>query len=334
MCAATSSDVTIHDLASGPTTSMADAIRRGLTAEERWLPPAYLYDGRGSELFVEITAQPEYYPTTAEAEILARVADAWITEVRPAELVEIGSGASHKTRIILDAMTRAAGRARYVGFDVSEDAIHAAAAELSADYPSLEVVGAVGDFATDLAAIPRSGPSLVAFLGSTLGNLHPDGEQQAMVPDLATLVGPDDALVLGIDLVKGADVLEAAYDDAAGVSAAFARNVLAVVNARLGGDFPVEEFGYRARWDPVHEWVRMALVTPRDLTVRIADIDLDVHLRAGEEIRTELSCKFTRAGVERLMTGAGLRVAEWATDADERFALVLARQAPGLVDQS
>ncbi|MGH8906647.1 MAG: L-histidine N(alpha)-methyltransferase [Egibacteraceae bacterium] len=300
--------------------------RKGLTAPSKTLPPKYFYDARGSQLFEAITRLPEYYQTRTETRILAVIADAVIAAVRPGEIVEIGSGASRKTRLLLEAMRRAGTGDRYVAFDVSEDALLDAARILTRDYPWLHVHGVVGDFDLHLRRIPRpvSGRRLVVFLGSTLGNLHPD-ERIGFLHDVAALLDQGDAFLLGVDLVKDVDVLEAAYDDAQGVTAEFNRNVLAVLNHELGADFPLDAFTHVARYRTDRAWIEMALRAQRDLVVHIDALDMDVTLTRGEEIRTEISCKFTHMDVAAMFADAGLRLAAWHTDADQKFALALAQ---------
>lgn len=323
----TASDrVTIRRLSTpaGLRDELAADVRAGLLSPPRTLPPKYFYDARGSELFEEITRLPEYYPTRAEAEILESEAKAIVETVMPAEILELGSGSSHKTRMLLEAMHRAGAGDRYVALDVSEDAILAAADALTADYPWLEVVGLVGDFHTDLGRIPHGGPRIVAFLGSTVGNLDP-GERASFFPAIADLLLDDDALLLGADLVKDAGTLEAAYDDDSGVTAEFNKNVLAVINRELGADLPLDAFEHVAVFDKESSWVEMRLRARRDVAARLAAIDTELVMSAGEEIRTEISSKFTREGVEGELAEAGLAVESWWTDTQDRFALLLAR---------
>ncbi len=305
---------------------LAADVRAGLLSPPRTLPPKYFYDARGSELFEEITRLPEYYPTRAEAEILEVEAEAIVKTVMPTEILELGSGSSHKTRMLLEAMHRAGAGERYVALDVSEDAILAAAETLTGDYPWLEVVGLVGDFHTDLDRIPHGGPRIAAFLGSTIGNLDP-AERAAFFPAIADLLDDDDALLLGADLVKDAGTLEAAYDDDAGVTAEFNRNVLAVINRELDGDLPLEGFEHVAVFDKEASWVEMRLRARRDIDARLAAIDVGLTLTEGEEIRTEISSKFTREGIEAELHRAGLHLESWWTDGQDRFALLLARRS-------
>lgn len=304
--------------------ALAADVRAGLLEPPRWLPPKYFYDALGSELFEEITRLPEYYPTRAETEILERHAADLMAEVRPDELVELGSGSSRKTRLLLEAMHGGATGRRYLALDVSEDALVGAAHALLGDYPWLEVVGLVGDFHVDLPRVPRRGQRLMAFLGSTIGNLEP-AERAQFFPQVASALQPGDAFLLGVDLVKDAGTLEAAYDDAAGVTAEFNRNVLRVLNRELGADFPLDAFEHVAVYDKENAWIEMRLRASRPVSAEIAALGARVALHEGEEIRTEISAKFTRAGVEAELAVAGLTLDRWLTDSADRFALCLCR---------
>lgn len=303
--------------------SLLRAVERGLAQPLPEIPPVYFYDERGSELFDQITRLEEYYPTRAETEILEAHADALVERSGAVELVELGSGYSRKTRLLLDAL-RARGGARYTALEVSEDALVAAAEHLLADDPALDFHGVVGDFHQHLDALPRSGPGLWAFLGSTIGNLHPDER----VPFLSRLRGamrPGDHFLLGMDLVKERAVLEAAYDDASGVTAEFNRNVLRVLNRELKADFPLEAWAHRAFYDAQNAWIEMRLVSNRPHRVRIEALQRELNFERGDELRTELSCKFTRESATSALEGAGFELLEWHTDAPQRFAVCLAR---------
>lgn len=303
--------------------TLARDVRQGLTATPRTLPAKWLYDARGSALFEEITRQPEYYPPDLEVAILDRVADDLVGGVGPAELVEVGSGSSRKTRRLLDALV-ATGGDTYVGLDVSAEAVHDAAAALSADYPTVRVVGAVGDFDLHLHRVPRSGRRLVALLGSTIGNAEPPA-QIAFLRDLAGMLHDDDALVLGVDLVKDAAVLEAAYDDAAGITRAFTSNVLNVLCDELGADIDLDAFSPYATWRPEAWHVELGLRAKRPTTLVFPTFGDDVSLSAGETIRTEVSSKFTKdLAIDRLAE-AGLALDEWHVDDREWFAVAVAR---------
>ncbi|MGW2590755.1 L-histidine N(alpha)-methyltransferase [Streptomyces sp. NPDC001515] len=295
-------------------------VLHGLSRRPKTLPPKWFYDARGSELFEEITRLPEYYPTRAEREILIDRAEEIAAATGARTLVELGSGSSEKTRHLLDALPELHS---YVPVDVSESALRGAAKALLAERPELSVHALIADFTARLALPATPGPRLVVFLGGTIGNLLPD-ERAAFLASVRALLSPGDALLLGTDLVKDEEVLVAAYDDAAGVTAAFNRNVLAVVDRELGADFVPEDFAHVARWNPREEWIEMRLRARRALTVKIPELDLVVPFEEGEEVRTEVSAKFREAGVREELARAGLRLSQWWTDAAGRFALSLA----------
>jgi L-histidine N-alpha-methyltransferase len=300
--------------------------RAGLTATPKWVSPKWFYDAVGSELFEDITRLPEYYPTRAEREILtARAAE--IAETTGAHsLVELGSGSSEKTRLLLDAL-RAHGTLReFVPLDVSTTALTEAANAILADYPGLRVHGVVGDFTEHLGLLPGAAPRVVAFLGGTIGNLIPE-ERQKFFASVREVLDPGEWLLLGTDLVKDPDVLVAAYDDAQGVTAEFNRNVLRVINRELGGDFDVEAFEHVALWNAEQEWIEMRLRATRPVRAHLAELDLDVEFAEGEELRTEVSAKFREEGVRRELEDAGFELHRWWTDSQGRFALSLARAA-------
>jgi L-histidine N-alpha-methyltransferase len=303
--------------------ALRDDVRRGLTSTPKELPPKWFYDDRGSMLFDEITRLPEYYPTRREREILqAHAAD--IAEITGADtLVELGSGTSEKTTLLLDALRDAGRLRRFVPFDVCEPVLRDAAATIAARYDGLGVIAVVGDFEHHLDEIPDVGRRLIVFLGGTIGNLVPD-ERARFLSELAAQLGPDDSFLLGTDLVKDIGRLEAAYDDSAGVTAAFNKNVLAVINDRLGADFDPERFDHVARFDTENEWIEMHLRSADDQTVTIRDLDLTVRFAAGEEMRTEISAKFTRPRVEAELLAAGLKPSEFWTDPAGDFAVSLA----------
>jgi L-histidine N-alpha-methyltransferase len=302
----------------------ADALA-GLTATPKTLPPRWFYDGRGSELFDQITRLPEYYPTRAERAILdsraAEIADASGADV----LVELGSGTSEKTRLLLTAL-RAAGTLRgFVPFDVDPSVLRAAGAALIDEYPGLEVTAVVGDFTRHLGELPTAGRRrLIAFLGSTIGNLEP-GPRAAFLTEVARALRPGDSFLLGTDLVKDPDRLVTAYDDDSGVTAAFNRNVLAVLDRELKADFDLDAFDHVALWDPEHEWIEMRLRSRVDQVVSVADLDLAVPFAAGEDLRTEISAKFRRERVEAELAAAGLAMTRWWTDPAGDFGLSLSR---------
>ncbi|WP_406465937.1 L-histidine N(alpha)-methyltransferase [Streptomyces sp. NBC_00111] len=295
-------------------------VRSGLTRHPKTLPPKWFYDARGSDLFEEITRLAEYYPTRAEREILvARAGE--IAKVSGARtLIELGSGSSEKTRHLLDALP---DLHTYVPVDVSESALAGAAEALLAERPELDVHALVADFTHDLELPESPGPRLVAFLGGTLGNLLPE-ERAEFLRSVRARLAPGDGLLLGTDLVKDEATLVAAYDDAAGVTAAFNKNVLAVVNRELGADFPPDAFDHVALWDADHEWIEMRLRARRALTVKIRELDLVVRFEEGEELRTEISAKFREERVREELAASGLRLDQWWTDEAGRFALSLA----------
>ncbi|WP_129305367.1 L-histidine N(alpha)-methyltransferase [Streptomyces sp. L2] len=294
-------------------------VRHGLTSSPKSLPPKWFYDARGSELFDEITGLPEYYPTRAEREILAGRAGEIAAASGARTLVELGSGSSEKTRYLLDALT---GLKAYVPVDVSESALTRAGEALVADRPDLDVHALIADFTAPLALPETPGPRLVAFLGGTIGNLLP-AERAAFLSAVRTLLAPGDGLLLGTDLVKDEAVLVRAYDDAAGVTAAFNKNVLAVIDRELGADFDPGAFDHVARWDADREWIEMRLRSRTAQTVKIPALDLAVHFAAGEELRTEVSAKFRRDGVTGELAAAGMELTHWWTDKAGRFALSL-----------
>ncbi len=303
----------------------ADA-RAGLTASPKHLPPKWFYDARGSALFEEITALPEYYPTRTEAALLARSVDEIAVASGADTLVELGSGSSAKTRLLLDALHRAGTLRRYVPQDVSEAALRGALDELAAAYPGLALHGVVGDFTADLDKLPGGHRRMVAFLGGTIGNLVP-AERAAFLTALRAVLEPGETLLLGTGLVVDEATLVAAYDDAAGVTAEFNRNVLHVLNRELDAEFDVDAFAHRALWDAQHEWIEMRLVARRAMAVRVAALGLDVQFAAGEEMRTEISAKFRPGGVRGWLEATGWEVRRTWTDPDERFALTLAAAA-------
>ncbi|MFJ8944571.1 L-histidine N(alpha)-methyltransferase [Streptomyces sp. NPDC102395] len=291
----------------------------GLTATPKTLPPKWFYDAHGSELFEQITELPEYYPTRAEREILLDRAGEIAAASGARTLVELGSGSSEKTRHVIDALT---GLRAYVPVDVSESALIGAGEALAAERPDLEVHALVADFTAPLTLPDTPGPRLLAFLGGTVGNLLPD-ERTVFLDSVRALLAPGDALLLGTDLVKDEEVLVRAYDDAAGVTAAFDKNVLSVVNRELGADFDPDAFAHVALWDAENEWIEMRLRSLAEQTVKIRALDLAVDFAAGEELRTEVSAKFREDGVRSELRSAGMELTHWWTDREARFALSL-----------
>jgi L-histidine N-alpha-methyltransferase len=308
--------------ADADTALRADA-RAGLTADPKHLPPKWFYDARGSALFEQITELPEYFPTRTERALLERTADAIAITSGADTIVELGSGSSAKTRLLLDAFRRAESLRRYVPQDVSGPALREAMAALAADYPGLELHGVVGDFTAHLDRLPPEGHRMVAFLGGTIGNLLPP-ERAHFLRALRAALRPGEQFLLGTGLVVDPSVLVPAYDDAAGVTAEFNRNVLHVLNRELRADFDVDAFDHKALWDAENEWIEMHLVAQRAMTVTLAELDLTVEFAAGEEMCTEVSAKFRLPGVRAMLAEAGFGVVGSWTDPEERMALTLA----------
>ncbi|MFI8993136.1 L-histidine N(alpha)-methyltransferase [Streptomyces sp. NPDC053542] len=302
------------------TAALRTDVAHGLTSTPKTLPPKWFYDARGSALFEDITALPEYYPTRAEREILLARAGQIATATGARTLIELGSGSSEKTRHLLDALTRLH---TYVPVDVSESALAAAGEALLADHPGLTVHALVADFQGGLQLPETPGPRLLAFLGGTIGNLLP-AERAGFLHSVRDLLEPGDALLLGTDLVKDEGTLLAAYDDSQGVTAEFNKNVLTVINRELAADFDPAQFAHRAVWDAEREWIEMRLRSLKEQTVKIPALDLAVHFAAGEEVRTEVSAKFRKEGVRAELDAAGLELRDWWTDGTARFALSLA----------
>jgi L-histidine Nalpha-methyltransferase len=319
----------------------ADALT-GLSGNPKSLPPKWFYDERGSDLFEQITTLPEYYPTRAERSILRDMADTIAAITEASTLVELGSGSSEKTRLLLDALRAQGTLRRYVPVDVSESALLAAGAAVAADYPQIDVHAVVSDFdsrlgldaaddtagdtAGDTVGETGEGPRLVAFLGSTIGNMSP-AERAKFLARVRDGLRPGDAFLLGTDLVKDPAVLIAAYDDAAGVTAAFNKNVLSVLNSELGADFDPDGFDHVAVWDPDEEWIEMRLRSTASQAVHIPAIGLTAEFAAGEEMRTEICAKFRQPGVTAELAAAGLSMRSWWTDPAGRFALSLSAPA-------
>jgi L-histidine N-alpha-methyltransferase len=308
------------------TDDLAGALRtdvlEGLGSTPKTLPPKWFYDDAGCELFDRITRLPEYYPTETERGILRAQASAIAAAAGADTLVELGSGTSDKTRVLLDAMQAHGGLTRFVPFEVNEATLRSSAAAIRVEYPQVAVHGVVGDFEHHLPRLPTGGRRLVAFLGSTIGNFAP-AERSRFLADLAGALDPGDGLLLGTDLVKDIDRLERAYNDGEGVTAEFNRNVLRVMNRELGADFDVDRFEHRAFFDTDKEWIEMRLRSTADQTVSIGALGVVVDFAAGEEVRTEISAKFRREGVEQELAVAGLRLDRWMTDPSFDFALSL-----------
>jgi L-histidine N-alpha-methyltransferase len=306
--------------------SAAAALRRdvldGLSQTPKSLPPKWFYDSIGSDLFDQITRLPEYYPTRTEAHIL-RSHSAEIAAASGADtLVELGSGTSEKTRMLLDALRDSGSLRSFIPFDVDASVLTAAGSAIQNEYPAIEIGAVCGDFEEHLGKIPRGGRRLVAFLGSTIGNLTP-GPRADFLAALSETLQPGDSLLLGTDLVKDTDRLVRAYDDSAGVTARFNRNVLAVVNRELDADFDVDSFQHVAKWNADEERIEMRLRAVGSQTVHVRALDLSVDFTDGEEMLTEVSSKFRPAGIEAELAAAGLRRTHWWTDDAGDFGLSL-----------
>ena len=301
---------------------MAAEVRQALAGDPPSLPSKYFYDDRGSRLFQEITRLPEYYQTRTEESILERVAEEVVAAVGARELVELGSGSGRKIRLLLDAMARAGRLERCVLFDINEHDLEQSVRALGRDYPQAHVRGVVGDFTQGFDGVGPGGGRIAALFGGTIGNLHP-GDVPSFLTRVVDLLDAGDGFLVGIDLVKDKRVLEAAYNDAAGVTALFNRNILQVMNDRLGADFDPSAFDHVAFYDEENAWIEMRLRARRAQRVRIPGAGVDLRLAPGDEIRTEISCKYSRASLEAKLPGTGLRLGQWHADPANRFALAL-----------
>lgn len=304
--------------------TLARDVRAGLMQRPKSIPPKHFYDERGSELFDAICHTPEYYVTRTEQALLERIVDEVVAANDPSDLVELGSGAARKTRTLLASMLRRSGSVRYVPLDVSEAMLRVSAERLLADYPQLTVHGLVADYERHLHVLPNGRRRLIAFLGSTLGNF-PDAEAVAFLQSVGRTMGPEDRFLLGLDLVKEQPVLDAAYNDAQGLTAAFNKNVLAVINDRLHAGFDLHAFDHEARFVPERSQVEMRLRARRAQRVPIRRLEMEVEFESGEDILTEISRKFTRPGAEEMFARAGLALEAWHLSADAYFALALLR---------
>ena len=310
--------------AGGTLAGLAEDVREGLSCPFKELPPKYFYDARGSKLFERITELPEYYPTRAERSILESGAADIVAAAGPTTLIELGSGAAAKTRYLLDAMRDAGTLETYVPVDISEEITRRVAEELVSEYDGLRVHGVVCDYETHLERVPREEGGLIAFLGGTIGNFRP-GPRRSFLARIATLMYPGDRFLLGTDLVKDPRVLEAAYNDSQGITAEFNKNVLRVLNRELDAGFEPDAFEHVAFWDADNEWIDIRLRSLVEQFIDIRDLDTQVHFARNEEMRTEISTKFTRERLEASYADAGLELVEWWTDPEELFALSLAR---------
>jgi len=303
-------------------TELREEVRVGLSPTPKELQPKWFYDERGSELFDRITQLPEYYLTRAERSILERHAGEIARLTDPATLIELASGTSDKTRILLDAVAPQ----QFVAFDVSEETLRASAKRLARECPSLEVRAVVGDFERHLPLLPTDGRRLLAFLGSTIGNLPPE-RRRLFLSAVASTLHDGDTFLLGVDLVKSPERLLAAYDDASGVTREFNLNVLHVLNRELDGNFDVSVFEHVAQWNAETEWMEMFVRSLREQTGRLEALELEVALDAGELVRTEISAKFRRPRLTDELEAAGLVVqGSWTDDAGD-FAVLLASAA-------
>lgn len=299
---------------------------RGLLSSPKWLPPKYFYDEAGSRLFERITTLPEYYQTRTERSILERIAPGLIEETRPTALVEFGSGSASKTRVLLDEMKKRGDLVGYGAIEVSESALLASADDLIAAYPSLGFVGVLADFHNPVDLPFEIGRRLILFLGSTIGNLEPE-DAVDFLSRVGAEMGAGDGFLIGLDLVKDRTVLDAAYNDAGGVTAEFNLNVLRVLNRELGADFDIASFEHHAFYDVAASRIEMHLCSTRRQKVYVTALGTSFELEEGETIRTELSHKYTEASAAALLRDAGLELARWETDPDSWFAVALARRA-------
>jgi len=305
--------------------AVREEIRKGLLSSPRILPTKYLYDDRGSELFEQICKLREYYQTRTEFNILSTYADRIIAQSEADELVELGSGAATKTRVLLDAMDRSDTLRCYVPFDVSEGIVRRVAQELTEEYDGLTVHGVVGDFLSHLEHIPDGGRRLVAFLGGTLGNLD-DTVGPTFLASVNNEMASGDHFLLGVQFITDVNRLEAAYNDSAGVTAEFNKNMIPVMQEVVGADFDPDAFDHVARYNPDQSRIESFLRSKKDQTVTLEDLDLTLSLEEGEEIRTEISRKYDRGGTERILAKAGFEFVEWYADPDELLGLALAKK--------
>ena len=306
--------------------SLLDDVLHGFTAYSKYLPSKYLYDARGSELFEEITQLPEYYLTRAELEILEHHADDIVGSFRPEELVELGSGSSRKTVLLVEALRRNGSGHRYVPMDISEDALRSAAVDLTSQFSWLEVEGIIGDYVADLPKLRRNGRRLIAFLGSTIGNYVPT-LRYSLLRSVSEALELGDAFVLGVDMIKDEPTMVAAYDDSSGVSAEFNKNVLRVVNRDLGGDLPIEAFDHVSEFNTHSGCMEQGLIAREKVVANIRALDLAVTFTAGERIQTEVSCKFTEAQIAEEFEDAGMKLDRWLTDSSNLCALAVGVKA-------
>lgn len=302
--------------------TIAYDVLRGLSADQKYIPSKYLYDERGSKLFDAICDLPEYYPTRTEVRLLSAHAEDIVRGLRQVDLVELGAGANRKIRLLLDALgPRRRADVRYVPVDVCGSALLESAVRLRTVYPEMRVKGIEADFTRDLHVLRSDRPKLVLFLGSTIGNLD-EGEVSSFLIDVAAMLNPGDRFLLGLDMVKPAEILEAAYNDSRNVTADFNKNMLLVVNRELGAGFNPTDFDHVAFYDEGRERVEMHLRARRDMSVEVKDLGIAVDLKKGETIRTEICRKFRRDGAENMILNAGMRVRRWYSDPNGWFSLL------------
>jgi L-histidine N-alpha-methyltransferase len=306
--------------------TLAEDVRAGLSQAQKTIPTKYLYDDRGSRLFDAICDLPEYYPTRTEQALLERIADQVVERIRPKDVVELGSGTARKTRVLLSALQRAGLEVRYVPMDVNEWMLRGTAAALLREYDNLSVHGVIGDYSRDLDRIPPADNRLVLFLGSTIGNLTPAATAEFLGRVRAQL-NNGDHLLLGVDLVKAVDILEAAYNDSAGVTAEFSRNILAVLNRELAADFDLNRFLHVAYYNPAASQIEIFLEAEEAQTVSFGRLGLSVSFTRGERVHTDISRKFTRKDISEALEAAGFQLERWYTPANGYFGLALARAA-------
>ena len=316
--------IDVHTPQSGPLAGMADDVREGLSCPFKELPPKYFYDERGSELFERIMELPEYYPTRAERSILDARSAEIVAAANPSTLIELGSGSAAKTRSLLDAMRDAGSLETYVPVDISEEITRRTAETLVGEYDGLRVHGVVCDYETHLERVPREEGAIIAFLGGTIGNFRP-APRRSFLARIATLMYPGDRFLLGTDLVKDRARLEAAYDDSAGVTAEFNKNVLNVLNREFDANFDPDRFEHVAFFDEDNSWIDIRLRSTCEQFIDLRELDMRCHFARNEEMRTEISTKFTPERLEETYGDAGLELTDLWTDDEGLYALSLAR---------
>jgi len=318
----------VHTDATNPHAQLRDDAREGLLRAPRWISSKYFYDDAGCALYDQITELPEYYPARTEIAIMRGCLPGIVDRYHPTELVEIGAGASPKTRVLLDAIGAYGPSMHYIPLDVAASALRRASIDLCADYPGLTIDAIAADFMRQLSVVPppaSGGGRLVAFLGGTFGNIAP-GDRRGFLNEIAALLGPEDVALIGVDPATDPERTRRAYDDAAGVTAQFNRNVLRVMNRELDADFPVDVFRHIARWVPELHRVEMRLRADTEIVVRLGALACDITIGVGEEILTEICGKFLRSQFDTIVGESGLEVCEWHTDPDELFALSVVRR--------